>query len=123
MDCFPIRMLAEEILYSLLFAILPALGIWIVIFCSPLLTHAYEKFIAKAPSTEEDMRQWLMNTERWKLLQLYDCRWCQAFWTSVLASIFFNEFSLWWPLHVAWTALTFYPIIAFAVWTLSKPNN
>ena len=104
-------------------ALLPAVGIWIVLFCSPLLPHMLENFVTGEPTTKEDLRLWLLQQDSWRLLQLYDCRWCQAFWTAVLASLLHTDLSLFWPLVIAWKTLTFYPITCFIVWKLSNLEN
>lgn len=101
---------------------LPWVGLWIALFCSPLLQHLFERFVSRLPSTKEDVELWLVQEERWALLQLLECVWCQAFWVSFAAGITYAVVTnqpLWFPVFI----LSYYPISTLLLWHIKKAHQ
>lgn len=63
------------------------LGVWAALSRSPFILTAMELLVTKAPMTREDVDSYLINTGKFKLLQLWHCPWCQAFWTSLAFAV------------------------------------
>lgn len=103
---------------------LPAVGLWIIVFRSPLVNHLLEVLSTKTPMTSDDVDMWLANRGRFKLLTLRNCIWCQAFWTTVVAVLSYCVASLLRGESVSVFALpvqvlTVYPFTCFILWKLS----
>lgn len=107
-------------------SILPSVGLWIAVRCSPLIPHLMELLVTRRPMTEEDVENHLMAAGRWKLLNLYLCVWCQAMWTAVLSSLMYCYLVDGSPLgylNAPLTALMFYPITTVALWKIRQLPN
>jgi hypothetical protein len=93
---------------------LPFLGLWIALLKSPLIPHLLESFVTYTPMTEVDVLNYLSDKNRWTLMSLYSCIWCQAFWISVGAAATYGVATsqfIWIPIF----ALSYYPLSAWAV--------
>lgn len=108
-----------EILLAGSLSILPWVGLWVIIFCSPLLCHLLELWVTEEPMTSSDVEDWLITHQYFRLLNLYVCVWCQAFWTTVGGALTYTlafSTALWFPIYV----LTFYPIVTFVLWKIKQ---
>ena len=98
-------------------------GVWMVIFRSPLLPDLVERFVTKSPMTHNDVENWLISNCYFGWHRLWTCLLCQSFWVSLAVDasvavaftlLFHNRaLLLWFPLG----ALVFYP---FVILTLHK---
>jgi hypothetical protein len=111
-----------ELLLHCLVAYFFWLGVWVVIFRSPLVPDFLEAWVTDNPMTHQDVETFLINTGRFKLLRLWACQYCQAFWTSCAFAVTLSvlvccSISWWWCFLAPVWALTFYP------WYLSSVSK
>ncbi len=94
------------------------LGLWIAISRSPLVPDLLECWVTKEPMTRNDVDDWLLNQGKFKLLKLWTCVYCQAFWTSCLHGLTCGAVlaTLWAP---AWIFIAPLLILSFYPWYLS----
>lgn len=95
------------------------LGVWIAVSRSPLVADLLELWVTGAPMTREDVDTWLINQGKFKLLKLWTCVYCQAFWTSCLHGTTCGTALgiLWAP---AWICITPLLILSSYPWYLSS---
>jgi hypothetical protein len=95
------------------------LGAWIAVSRSPLVPDLLEIWVTKTPMLHADVDDWLTNRGNFKLLKVWTCVYCQAFWTSCFHSITCGTALaiLWGP---AWIFTTPLLILSFYPWYLSS---
>ena len=98
------------------------LGLWMVIFGSPLQITLLEKWTG-SPCTSDDVDLWLAQRSHWFLLKLRTCLWCQAFWTSLTAVLL--QCFLLRPLSLLWvdSVLILYPFTFTALCLLRRLSH
>ena len=116
-------MTLSELLASLLLAVLPWVGLWTVLFCTPLIPHLLELLVTHEPMSTEDVETFLVSHNAMSLLTLYLCTWCQGFWVSVGAGVTYGllfSYPPVIPIHI----LEIYPLTMMLLWTLKRlPNH
>ncbi len=81
--------------------LIPALGLWALLFFSPLIPSLVGLY-RRQPTTAQDVEDLLVGQRSWKLLKLYTCGWCQAFWCGILAAVircYLQDLWLYFPLY------------------------
>lgn len=109
----------------LLLSVLPAHGLWFLVFRTPLLPHLAGLLWRQPFMTSEDLSLQLLTRGYDKLFFLWVCTYCQATWTSLLAAI-----PLAWLLSpalglglgsVGWLAPVLWLSLLPLFWLLQKP--
>ncbi len=100
--------LSEELMNHM-HILLPFIGLWAFVFCSPII-QSLASLLTGEPWTSQDIENWLVEGCKWKLLKFYTCAWCQCFWTSALAACVYAE------LHGTWILLPAY-VLSYSVIT------
>jgi hypothetical protein len=95
---------------------LATLGLWIILRKTPLLHHAWEKWIYKKPSIQPDFEDWLLIRSSF-FYTLWMCKWCQGFWLSVVFALVAGDHGV---LATVWWFLVVYPLFMFSIITLWK---
>lgn len=115
------RMNPIEFLCYAAAAILTSVGLWAFIFCTPLIPSLLSWMIPNI-YTRYDVESMLAEQQRWWLLKLYTCVWCQAWWTSCLAAVLHGV--TFGPLYnTPIYALSFSPVIYLITWKLHHLPN
>lgn len=77
-----------ETLTNWLICLAVANGVWIVVFCSPLVRHLIMRYVEVEEElhTSTDVENFFLARGMWFAHNLWTCPTCQAVWTAALAT-------------------------------------
>lgn len=105
-----------ETLINWLICLAIANGVWVVVFCSPLIRHVITHYVELEEElyTSTDVENFFLARKMWFAHNLWTCATCQAVWTAAFATICFVMA----PGISVWASpIIFLATLPFAKWT------